>query len=216
MANNPGPKSGSEGSPNSERGKSTNNYKWLDKAGREVSYGLPDDPDLSGYFEELKTQSERGVAVLAAAWLEWRVRQGIKCCMPCWDKNAESIFGNDKSPGELSYKYQCRMAYTLGLIGPISLADFDRIGRIRNKFAHRPSVRSFDHEAVSALCDELQTPAEVDKFYTSCDFQPPPIERNRREVYEYTVYMQSLMIFAAMLVGIDERRIVSDKLSLFF
>ncbi len=160
------------------------------------SVGLPEDPKLDGFWKEMETQTDRGVAVLAAAYLEWRVRQSIECCLPVWDKEARCIFGTDTQPGELSFKYQAKMAYCLKLIGPISLADVDRIGRIRNKFAHRTSVQSFDHEAVRDLCDELRTPEHVDGFIEAGGMPSPRPNRGRKGRYEFTVHQLSMMLWA--------------------
>src|SRR4051812_31678154 len=65
-------------------------------------------PHSLAFLGEIKKQTDRGSAVLAAAFLEWRVRGAVKSCLPCWGKEAESIFGSDNAPGELSYKYLCR------------------------------------------------------------------------------------------------------------
>jgi len=158
-------------------------------------WDLPKDLAAKDYFEEIKCQTDRGLAVLMTGFLEYRVRRAIKQAMNVWDKHAESIFGTDSSPGELSFKYQCRMAYGMGLIGPVTLADLDRVGRIRNKFAHRPTVKSFDHEAVRDLCDELEILGAWDKWWHSKHVR----EHTRRENFRQSAELLSNMLFAAYI-----------------
>jgi hypothetical protein len=119
-------------------------------------YGLPDD-GMQDYWDELRTQTDRGAAVLAASHLEWRVRESIKVRFDIWDDRVKKVFGKGAKGGDLEFSAQCRVAYGLALIGPIAFADLRLIGEIRNVFAHNPSVRNFDHKLVSSKVDELQT-----------------------------------------------------------
>lgn len=149
---------------------------------------------------ELKAQTDRGAAVLGASFLEWRVTQAIQTRVKVWDKHAEDIFGSeDKSGGELSAKYQAKMAYCLGLIGKDGLSDALLIGQIRNRFAHRLSVHSFtaDH-VVREWCRQLKSPEALKAQFKNASVSmigiEPPIEP--RERFIATVHLVAVMLWS--------------------
>ena len=43
-----------------------------------IQFGMDHDPILELYFKELETQTDRGFAVLAAAFLPWRTRKPLR------------------------------------------------------------------------------------------------------------------------------------------
>ena len=141
--------------------------------------GIPLLPSTPEAFQEIQTelrqQTPRGVVVLAAAYLDWRVTKAIEFRVCQWElppygkqkkpqKAGARIFGSEDGPGELGFLDKCRMAYCLGLIGPAGFRDCERIAQIRNRFAHRMDVRTFSKdETVRKLCGELETPELVTK-----------------------------------------------------
>jgi len=58
--------------------------------------------------------------------------------------------------GELSAK--CHAAYCLGLISKGCMENIDRIGLIRNEFAHSVDPLSFKEPTISKLCGQLKPP----------------------------------------------------------
>ena len=166
------------------------------------AFGTSEDVDLKGFWTELDEQTERGVAVLAAGYLEWRLRESIKCCFPIWDKRTTHIFGSDKGPGRLGFWESSEVAYGLGLIGPTSLEDLQRIGWIRNKFAHHPSVNSFDDARVRKFVDDLETPGIIaaaieasvanNELLGKVHFPP-----GRRQKYVHTAHELAFAIYEA-------------------
>jgi hypothetical protein len=163
--------------------------------------------------EELGNQTDRGVAVLGASFLEWRVRQAIQVRMRVWDKNAESIFGTDDRSGELSFLYQCRMAYCLGLVGPVGLHDLEIIVKIRNKFAHQFGIRSFGHPTIREWCrTELKTPEMMYKFCRLESTEPPTEPRHR---FTWSVTLLHSMIWS-VAVGCSPMKWPKVRKSMMF
>jgi hypothetical protein len=132
---------------------------------------VPEGTDYKEIYDELMQQTERGAAVLGGAHIEWRVRQAIKHTMVEWDVVPTGrqtsdpvgayVFGDeiDDSPGKLGFFDQCRVAYCMGLIGPIRLCDLKLVAKIRNRFAHHVEVRSFTEDReVREYCEKLQSP----------------------------------------------------------
>jgi hypothetical protein len=127
-----------------------------------------DASSLPAIWQELTKQTDRGCAVVAGAFLEGRIRSAIMRAFVCWDlpkpigkpdAMGARIIGTDKSPGELGFLDQCRLAYCLGLIGPGAFRDLERIGKVRNLFAHHVTVRSFeDNPDIVKYCRAIEAP----------------------------------------------------------
>lgn len=56
-----------------------------------------------------------------------------------------------------SYAHRCKAAYAVGLVGPWILRDLERLGEIRNMFAHRWQTQRFSLSQVQARCRALET-----------------------------------------------------------
>jgi len=120
-------------------------------------FGLPEDETLDEFWKELKGQTDRGVAVLAVGYVEWRVREAIKVKCNVWDAHARRLFGDESKGGRLGFWEQSELAYSLGLLGAVELKDIEWLGQIRNKFAHNPTVRSFDHPEIVRMTNKIET-----------------------------------------------------------
>jgi len=149
--------------------------------------------------KELMEQTDRGAALIGGAFLEWRIKQAIRTRLHTWDEHGEVLFGNDEKPGELMFANQCRMAYCLGLVGKEGLRDLGIVGRIRNKFAHRLSVTSFEVEHVARQCKDLGTP-EIWHEHWRLDATKPPSEPRLR--YVFTVQLLHSMVWAVAVSGV--------------
>jgi DNA-binding MltR family transcriptional regulator len=54
------------------------------------------------------------------------------------------------------YVTKTKLAYTLGILSTQAALDIKSIGEIRNKFAHRLDISSFEHEKIVRLCMGLK------------------------------------------------------------
>jgi hypothetical protein len=147
--------------------------------------------ELSQYLKELESQTDRGAAVLAAAFLEWRVRQSIAAAVKVRDK-LDRILGTDDVGGELGFTDQCRLAYCLGLVGPIGLKDLEDVGRIRNRFAHQMGIRSFADDRVRERCLNLKSPGQFNSLVPNDVACPDPADPRKR-------YLSTVALLNAML-----------------
>mgnify|MGYP001438258712 CR=1 FL=1 len=142
---------------------------------------------------ELDKQTDRGAALLAGAVLEWRVRQTLRSRIKVWDSEAEKIFGTDDRAGELGFTAQARMAYCLGLVGEIGLRDIEAIAKIRNRFAHQFSVRSFSEQRVRDICGSLKSPElNHERFRLNATIP----SKNPRDRFIQTTYLIGTMMWA--------------------
>jgi hypothetical protein len=123
----------------------------------------------------LKDESDRSAAILGFSILEWRIRQVIEFRLcntgkrdsegkPILDKQKQAavaalIGDGDEIVPKFGIMDQCRMAYSLNLIGPVALKDISRMAKVRNRFAHQFQIMSFIEDSeIRARCMELQSP----------------------------------------------------------
>lgn len=109
--------------------------------------------------QELDKESDRGVALIAAACLdhalealfrgffvlESNVPEGLK---------HDDVLGSDRPLGTFSARM--KLACLCGLIGPESYQELDTIRKIRNLFSHGINPLSFEDSQVRDLCQNLR------------------------------------------------------------
>jgi hypothetical protein len=172
---------------------------------------VPEGTDYNDIYEELTKQTERGAAILGGAHIEWRVRQAIKHLMVQWDAIppggqtpnpvGDCVFGDDAGdmPPKLGFLDQCRIAYCMGIIGPISYFDLKLVAKVRNRFAHHVEVRSFtDDSLVRGYCEKLQTPrcfSEAVNQLTNQDVNLPFGKSGPQSMYLDTIHLLWIAIY---------------------
>jgi hypothetical protein len=149
--------------------------------------------------EELIAQTDRGAGVMGGSFLEWRVKQAIRTRLHTWDEETEHIFGTDTRAGELGFTDQCRMAYSLGLIGVVGLKDLMTIGKIRNRFAHQLSVKSFTDRQIADWCKSLRSPELWYEAYGRIESAKPSNRPRLR--YIAAVQQLQMMIWSVAVSG---------------
>jgi hypothetical protein len=168
-----------------------------------VPYINPDD-SWDEFHADIFGENDRQVAIAAASALGWRLEQSIKARLCVSDKIADKLLGVNGKRADLDYSHQCRLAYCLGLIGPLGLEDFLKIGEIRNKFGHVQTVRHFTHASVRQKCLELHTPRLMEeKMGSNCPLveimQKNKDENvNLRNRFAYTAHSLYVMPFAML------------------
>src|SRR5689334_13913476 len=98
------------------------------------------------FAEEFDGESDRIVAIVAQAAVEEAIRTALYVALGLEYERAivaKSLIGDDDSPGFLSFSYQVKLAYCIGIINADDLRDFSLLARIRNKFAHTTAHYSF-------------------------------------------------------------------------
>lgn len=92
---------------------------------------------------EFHDTSDRVVAVIGASYLDAVVEALIRAAFLAEEKETEALLGLDRPLGSASSRYQ--LAYCLCLITKKERDDLKMVARIRNAFAHRYGVTSFEH-----------------------------------------------------------------------
>lgn len=123
--------------------------------------GILDRKKLTGKFAEalrfrhtLTSESDRGCALMAAAYLDLQLYELLKAYFVEDGKVAEGLLGPSR-PLE-SFSSRIDMAYALGLIGRKTRRELHIIRKVRNDFAHKHTHVSFHDSVISNRCRELR------------------------------------------------------------
>jgi DNA-binding MltR family transcriptional regulator len=115
-------------------------------------------PDENQVFvEELEAQTDRGVAIVAAAYLDAELEKALRSYFApnVSSKYQQALFdGAGAAAGTFSARI--RLTHAIGLIGSDSEHDLHLIRSIRNDFAHSLAVKSFAEPSISAKCMKLK------------------------------------------------------------
>jgi hypothetical protein len=145
---------------------------------------------ISAFLEELKTQSDRGVAVVAAAMLEELLELIILArLIEIPSRRKEALFDKMNAPlSSLSAKIE--VAFALGVINEGARTAMHLVREVRNKFAHRLEPLSFKHEEVAQLIRNGATP-------TIKSMNKPP-----KEMFLDTIQGLALVLYGTLAADI--------------
>lgn len=122
---------------------------------------LPDlSEDVSRLVEDLEKETDRGAALLGAAFLDDVLELVLRSAMVDAPEVIDKLIGGGRALE--SFGSRAHLAYLMGLLGPDIYADINLIREVRNDFAHRQPT-SFDSEEIRDKCKRLQC---VSVFYT--------------------------------------------------
>jgi len=113
------------------------------------------------YGEPNLQMSDRATALVLGAILEQGLELSILShCVIGWntsesDAEQKKLFGGS-GDGSMNYAVKIRMAFALGVFGPLTRADLDIMRHVRNLFAHDRSHLVFDERIVSDLSEQIQ------------------------------------------------------------
>ncbi len=131
--------------------------------------------DWREVLTELESQTDRGAAIVGAALLDAKIERALRLSFVPGLRKREfgDLFEGPVAPlGSFSGKV--RVPHALGLIGDRSRADLKLIGKIRNEFAHKLEVKSFNESPINEWCESLSL-ADM----TFVGQQPPTMARQR-------------------------------------
>ena len=119
--------------------------------------------DWNGFYEELRAESPRASAILAAAYLDAWLRFLLECALLDDRKAADRLLGSEQDPDRPLSSFGARIsaAYCLGLISKQESEDLRLVSRVRNRFAHRAHGYSFEDPEIVGWCDSLQIPTQL-------------------------------------------------------
>ncbi len=112
--------------------------------------------DWFNFIKESQDDSDRGCALLLAAFLESHLEELLRST---FIQNKSVVNPLFHYPGPLStFSAKIRIAYCLRLIHPYEYRDLTRIIKIRNRFAHELHGISFSKDKeISKLCQSLES-----------------------------------------------------------
>lgn len=113
--------------------------------------------DEASIVKEFEAQSDRGVTIVAAAYLDAKLQEILEHYFSetLSPRQEESLFRSPNAPLN-SFSSRIRMAHALGLIGPKTEHDLHIIRDLRNEFAHRLLVQDFSNEEIKRKCQALK------------------------------------------------------------
>ncbi|MDP3852916.1 MltR family transcriptional regulator [Phenylobacterium sp.] len=105
-------------------------------------------------IQELTALPPRAAAIVGVALVHSRIATMVAAKFPNDGNTKKGLF---RENGALAgYDTQTKMAYAFGIISDRALRDCQRLGRVRNLFAHNLEVADFKHPLVGPECLELE------------------------------------------------------------
>ena len=113
-----------------------------------------DASSIAAIFDALEKETDRGLAVLAAAYLDEAVKEiYLKHLNPGVEQGLESLFSPNGPLGGAASRIH--LAFALNWIRDKTYRNVRFIQKIRNRFAHSPSIDSFDRPAILSLLNNM-------------------------------------------------------------
>ena len=111
---------------------------------------------LMALVEEMEGQTDRGVAIVGAAWVEEGLFAAIESFLHSGTQPWKRLFDISGPMSTLSAKTD--LARLLGMISKVIWSDLHIIRDIRNEFAHTPQAIDFETDEISKEVENLKVP----------------------------------------------------------
>jgi len=109
--------------------------------------------EVLAFRHELTSESDRGCALMAAAYLDDQLGLLLKSRFVDDSKVSKELFDHIAPLGTFSARVD--MAYMLGLLSSTARRDLHLIRKIRNSFGHTAAPMTFEQPSIAARCREL-------------------------------------------------------------
>ena len=132
-------------------------------------------------IRSLANESDRGVAIIAAAFLEGRLKQGIIAKFRYEEKIVKRFFNHDGPIAAFGPKI--RLGFLMRLYGRQVFNELKIINKVRNEFAHIIGDRealSFNSDRIVSLCNNLK----IIEHYVRPSSESPPFGFHKRSAVE--------------------------------
>ena len=148
-----------------------------------MTWLLP-DPSQRAIVEELEQQTDRGAAIIGAAFVESLLRQSLESRLRLQTslerRTAKGLFG---TMGPLSsFSAKIDLGVLLGLYPEGVRGDLHRLRDVRNQFAHEHEPRNFAYPKISEICAEFWLPHNLFIVATSAGPQAFPADARGRYI----------------------------------
>ena len=111
--------------------------------------------DLSTFLAELHRETDRGLALVAAALIDQKLLETLQSFF-CPGKAAERLLTDSNAP-LASFSARIEACFALGLIDDFEYQEITLIRKVRNEFAHKVHGFSFSASKVEGLCASLKS-----------------------------------------------------------
>jgi mannitol operon repressor len=111
--------------------------------------------DLAKFVDELKRESDRGLALVAAALIDDRLLETLRGFFVANAASPRLLDEGNAAIGSLSSRTDA--CFALGLIDDFEYAEIGLLRKVRNEFAHAKHGMSFKDERVKGLCSGFKS-----------------------------------------------------------
>ena len=109
--------------------------------------------DMMAFRTSITAETDRGAALMSAAYLEGKVKELIESRLVQEKKTLRRVFDFNGPIGTFSSRID--FAYLLGILPKNACRDLHTIRAIRNQFAHHAAPLSFKDKNIDLLCERL-------------------------------------------------------------
>lgn len=106
------------------------------------------------FLEEFQDETDRGAALVGAAYLDYQLLILLKNHLINKKESAELLEGGTAPLG--TFNSRIKACYCLGLITDLENKELQLIRKIRNAFAHQIHGLTFQTEKIQSLCGHLR------------------------------------------------------------
>ena len=119
---------------------------------------LIDHEQWSGFFDELKTESDRGATILASAWIDNLLERKLRAHFAGGNSDSRRKLFDLNGPFS-AFSSKILAVYSLGWIDSDIFCDINLVRKIRNQFAHELHGMDLNSPQIQPLIDKLKIPS---------------------------------------------------------
>ena len=111
--------------------------------------------DFESFLRELQSESDRGLALIAAALIDEKLLETLLSFL-CGDEVKERLLKSSNAPlGTFSARADA--CFAMGLIDEFEFHEISLLRKVRNEFAHAKHGMSFQNDRVKGLCSSFKS-----------------------------------------------------------
>ena len=130
-------------------------------------------PDDEAILREIYQDSDRAAAIIAAAYLEDRLRDALRARLVTDEKIESQLF---RGSGALAaHGTRVKLGYLLGLYDEKAMKLLNTIAKIRNQSAHSAAPKTFESDSIHDLCKTLDIGVKVEGTINAPDGSQTPL-----------------------------------------
>lgn len=111
----------------------------------------------SSFFQELRTESDRGATILTSVWIDNLLERKLRSLFKDGSSEVRRKLFELNGPFS-SFSSKILAAYSLGWIDSDSYHDINLIRKIRNQFAHDPHTVNLESKKMRLLIEKFRIP----------------------------------------------------------